>query len=103
MADSDDEYIADLSDGDDVNYLRNKIDDNYNDEIDHYKDPFSVKSHRLQRSARSGKSRGGNKEKKKQHRGEWEVARTWETLVEGADGTIGSTVEGILEAGKKKR
>ncbi|KAI5289596.1 General transcription factor IIH subunit 2 [Ascosphaera aggregata] len=34
---------------------------------------------------------------------QFEVARTWETLVEGADGTIKSTVEGLLEAGKRKR
>ena len=33
----------------------------------------------------------------------WEVTRTWENVVEGADGTINSTVEGILEAGKRKR
>lgn len=31
------------------------------------------------------------------------VARTWENVVEGADGTISSTVEGLLEAGKRKR
>ena len=33
----------------------------------------------------------------------WEVTRTWENVVEGADGTISSTVEGLLEAGKRKR
>ncbi|KAF3396476.1 TFIIH basal transcription factor complex p47 subunit [Penicillium rolfsii] len=43
---------------------------------------------------RKRKQRGG---------GEWELARTWETLVEGADGTISSTVEGLLEASKRKR
>lgn len=42
--------------------------------------------------------------KRKQRGGaEWELSRTWETLVEGADGTISSTVEGLLEAGKRKR
>ena len=43
--------------------------------------------------------------KRRKQRGgaEWEVSRTWETLVEGADGTISSTVEGLLEAGKRKR
>ena len=35
--------------------------------------------------------------------GGWEVTRTWEDVVEGADGTISSTVEGLLEAGKRKR
>ena len=43
---------------------------------------------------RKRKQRGG---------GEWELSRTWETLVEGADGTISSTVEGLLEASKRKR
>lgn len=42
--------------------------------------------------------------KRKQRGGaEWELSRTWETLVEGADGTISSTVEGLLEANKRKR
>ena len=46
-----------------------------------------------------------SRSKRRKHRGgaEWEVSRTWETLVEGADGTISSTVEGLLEAGKRKR
>ena len=34
---------------------------------------------------------------------EFEVTRTWERLTEGADGTITSAVEGLLEAGKRKR
>lgn len=47
---------------------------------------------------------GRNQRKRKQRAGaEWELSRTWETLVEGADGTINSTVEGLLEAGKRKR
>ncbi|CEJ62084.1 Putative Component of the core form of RNA polymerase transcription factor TFIIH (Eurofung) [Penicillium brasilianum] len=42
--------------------------------------------------------------KRKQRGGaEWELSRTWESLVEGADGTISSTVEGLLEASKRKR
>ena len=35
--------------------------------------------------------------------GGWEVSRTWENVVEGADGTLSSTVEGLLEADKRKR
>lgn len=51
--------------------------------------------------ARNERTRSG---KRKQRGGaEWELSRTWETLVEGADGTISSTVEGLLEAGKRKR
>lgn len=33
----------------------------------------------------------------------FEVSRTWEALEEGADGTITSAVEGLMEAGKRKR
>ncbi|OCT52407.1 TFIIH basal transcription factor complex p47 subunit [Cladophialophora carrionii] len=33
----------------------------------------------------------------------FEVTRTWDLLTEGADGTITSAVEGLLEAGKRKR
>ena len=36
-------------------------------------------------------------------RGNWEVARTWENVVEGEDGTISGTVDGLLEAGKRQR
>lgn len=47
---------------------------------------------------------GPRARRRKQHGGaEWEVSRTWESVVEGADGTISSTVEGLLEAGKRKR
>ncbi|KIW79563.1 hypothetical protein Z517_06175 [Fonsecaea pedrosoi CBS 271.37] len=33
----------------------------------------------------------------------FEVTRTWDLLIEGADGTITGAVEGLLEAGKRKR
>ncbi|KIX99490.1 uncharacterized protein Z520_05066 [Fonsecaea multimorphosa CBS 102226] len=33
----------------------------------------------------------------------FEVTRTWDLLVEGADGSITGAVEGLLEAGKRKR
>ena len=35
--------------------------------------------------------------------GGFEVSRTWEEVVEGADGTISGAIEGLLEAGKRKR
>lgn len=43
--------------------------------------------------------------RKRKQRGdrEWELSRTWETLKEGADGTISATVDGLLEASKRKR
>jgi len=72
MADSDEEYVGDVTEDE---------------------DDFPV--------SRNDRTRAG---KRKQRGGaEWELSRTWETLVEGADGTISSTVEGLLEAGKRKR
>ena len=74
MADSDDEYIQGISDDE-------------------------VEAHQVTRGAGTGSrataqgSRGAG----------WEVTRTWENVVEGADGTISSTVEGLLEADKRKR
>lgn len=73
MADSDEEFIGDVTEDED---LQGSL--------------SATASH----AKRRRKQRGG---------AEWEVSRTWETLVEGADGTISSTVEGLLEAGKRKR
>lgn len=37
-------------------------------------------------------------------RAAWEdIQRSWDTVVEGADGSINSAVEGLREAGKRKR
>lgn len=72
MADSDEEYIGDVTEDEE--------------------DLQVTRSGRVR--TRKRKQRGG---------AEWELSRTWETLVEGADGTISSTVEGLLEAGKRKR
>lgn len=75
MADSDEEYVGNISEDE--------------DEVDAH-----IISTGAGSRARRRKQRGG---------AEWEVSRTWESLVEGADGTINSTVEGLLEAGKRKR
>ena len=56
-------------------------------------------SHQVTRGAGAGTRASGRGARG----GGWEVARTWENLVEGADGTINSTVEGLLEAAKRKR
>ncbi len=74
MTNSDDEYVQDHSD----------------DEVD---------AHQVTRGAGGGSRPAGQASRS----GGWEVERTWENLVEGADGTINSTVEGLLEAGKRKR
>lgn len=68
-------------------------DEDYVGEVTEDEDDFQVTRRDPGRSRRR-KQRGG---------AEWELSRTWETLVEGADGTISSTVEGLLEAGKRKR
>lgn len=73
MADSDEEYVGEVTDDE---------------------DDFQVSRAGPERRSKRRKQRGG---------AEWELSRTWETLVEGADGTISSTVEGLLEAGKRKR
>jgi transcription initiation factor TFIIH subunit 2 len=77
MADSDEEYVEGISEDED-----------------------DADAHNISRGAAVGP-----RSRRKWQRGgaEWEVSRTWETLIEGADGTISSTVEGLLEAGKRKR
>lgn len=49
-------------------------------------------SDRRSRSTRADKDSNG-----------FEVTRTWETLTEGADGTITGAVESLLQAGKRQR
>lgn len=68
-------------------------DEEYVGEVTEDEDDFQVTHNDRTRSKRR-RQRGG---------AEWELSRTWETLVEGADGTISSTVDGLLEAGKRKR
>ncbi len=75
MVESDDEYVQDISDDE-------------------------VEAHQVTR----GGAGAGSRATGQGSRGAgWEVTRTWENVVEGADGTISSTVEGLLEAGKRKR
>ena len=74
MADSDEEYVQDISDDE-------------------------VEAHQVTRGAGVGTRATGQGKKG----GAWEVSRTWENVVEGADGTISSTVDGLLAAGKRKR
>ena len=51
-------------------------------------------------STRGGDTTGGSNRR----RAAWEdIQRSWDTVVEGADGSINATVEGLREAGKRKR
>ena len=74
MADSDEEYVQDISDDE-------------------------VEAHQVTRGAGTSSRATGHGTRGSA----WEVTRTWENVVEGADGTINSTVEGLREAGKRKR
>ena len=78
MADSDDDYIQELSDDEGGAH------------------PIS---HGQELRSTGGKRNPGQRPGDKQ----WEVKRSWEQVAEGADGLITSTVEGLLEAGKRKR
>ena len=91
MADSDGEYVEDLSDDD----LPTAA-------------PLGTGTGR-HATRSSGPVKGpeaarGEKEKQGRRRAAWEdIQRSWDTVVEGADGSLSSTVEGLLEAGKRQR
>ncbi|KAI9716888.1 MAG: hypothetical protein M1812_005037 [Candelaria pacifica] len=84
MADSDGEYVDNLSDEE-------------------------INAHQVTRGAGQGtRSSGGvrsGRPQAAQPKARWEdkIQRTWDQIQEGADGSINSTVESILEAGKRKR
>jgi len=75
MPDSDDDYIQSVSD-DDAGANR-----------------VSSRSEKALGKSSSA-ARGG---------GGFEVARTWENIAEGADGTISGSLEELLDAGKRRR
>ncbi|RDW71305.1 TFIIH basal transcription factor complex subunit SSL1 [Coleophoma cylindrospora] len=80
MADSDGEYVADdLSDDD-------------------------IGSHQVSTSNTHGTRSSGPAAGSSTRRAAWEdIQRSWDNVVEGADGSINSTVEGLREASKRKR
>ncbi|KAB8292312.1 hypothetical protein EYC80_008054 [Monilinia laxa] len=91
MADSDGEYVDDLSD-DDIGA------------------PATVNAGHGTRSTGTAAGPAGSTTKEKatnggnRRRAAWEdIQRSWDTVVEGADGSINSTVEGLREANKRKR
>lgn len=57
----------------------------------------------IQAPGRRGDGRATRSKEDKQKESGFEVTRTWEALEEGADGTLTGAVEGLLEAGKRKR
>lgn len=91
MADSDDEYISDISDND----------------LPAAPNEGSARAHATRstgsvKGTTSATSRGGNEGGRR--RAAWEdIQRSWDTVVEGADGNLSSTVEELKEAGKRQR
>jgi hypothetical protein len=91
MSDSDGEYVADdLSDEDIAAHQVSK---------------HGTRSAGPVRGAAGSATRGGDTNTgTNRRRAAWEdIQRSWDTVVEGADGSINSTVEGLREAGKRKR
>lgn len=85
MADSDGEYIDDLSD----------------EEISAHQ---VTRQGTRSRTTRPSRRQGGGSGQPAQPKARWEdIQRSWDNVVEGADGSISSTVIGLLEAGKRKR
>lgn len=91
MADSDDEYISDISDND----------------LPAAPNGGGSRAHATRstgpvKGTISATSRGGNEGGRR--RAAWEdIQRSWDTVVEGADGNLSSTVEELKEAGKRQR
>lgn len=94
MADSDGEYVADDLSDDDI-------------EAHHIAGAggHGTRSSGQARGPIGSVTRGGDRESGGNRRkAAWEdIQRSWDTVVEGADGSINSTVEGLREAVKRKR
>ncbi|KAG4426412.1 hypothetical protein IFR04_000294 [Cadophora malorum] len=87
MSDSDDDYIADAPSDDER--------------------PHNVSAHGTRSTGpvrgNAGNNRGETNTSNRR-RAAWEdIQRSWDTVVEGADGSINSAVEGLRDAGKRKR
>jgi transcription initiation factor TFIIH subunit 2 len=92
MADSDGEYVADDLSDDDIGAHQVST-------------SHGTRSSGPVRNAVGSSTRGGDTNAgSNRRRAAWEdIQRSWDTVVEGADGSINSTVEGLREAGKRKR
>jgi hypothetical protein len=91
MSDSDGEYVADDLSDEDI--------------AAHQVSRHGTRSSGPVRGAAGSATRGGDTNTgTNRRRAAWEdIQRSWDTVVEGADGSINSTVEGLREAGKRKR
>jgi transcription initiation factor TFIIH subunit 2 len=87
MADSDGEYVYELSDDETAH------------QVTRGGGPGTRSKKKGGQSSRRGPASG-----QPQRKARWEdIQRSWDTVVEGADGSISSTVVGLLDAGKRKR
>lgn len=93
MADSDGEYVGDdLSD-----------DDLASHQVSTSTNVYGTRSMGPPKGLAGFKTRGGDGGNTRRKAAWEDIQRSWDTVVEGADGSINSTVEGIREAGKRKR
>jgi len=92
MSDSDGEYIADDISDDDLGAHQ-------------VSNSHGTRSSAPVRNAVGSGTRGGDTNSgSNRRRAAWEdIQRSWDSVVEGADGSINSTVEGLREASKRKR
>lgn len=90
MSDSDGEYVDDLSG-----------DDNTSHQVS---TGHGTRSAGPVKGPTGSTTRGGDTNTSNRRRAAWEdIQRSWDTVVEGADGSINSAVEVLREAGKRKR
>lgn len=90
MADSDGEYAEDITDDEGTGGLQPSS--------------HGTRSTGPVRGAVGSSTKNGDTNGSTRHRAAWEdIQRSWDTVIEGADGSINSTVEGLREAGKRKR
>jgi transcription initiation factor TFIIH subunit 2 len=93
MVDSDDEYVADDLSDDELGITQ----------VDGATRHGTRSSGPVKGPAGST-TRGGDGAGSRRRRAAWEdIQRSWDTVVEGADGSLSSTVEGLQEAAKRKR
>jgi transcription initiation factor TFIIH subunit 2 len=91
MSDSDGEYVADDLSDDDIG-------------THHVSNHGTRSTGPVRGTAGSGTRGGDTNAGSNRRRAAWEdLQRSWDNVVEGADGSINSTVEGLREAGKRKR
>jgi transcription initiation factor TFIIH subunit 2 len=90
MSDSDGEYVADDLSDDDIGA--------------HHVSSHGTRSTGPVRGTAGSGTKGDTNAGSNRRRAAWEdIQRSWDNVVEGADGSINSTVEGLREAGKRKR